>query len=123
MSGHQYRWLAGGYNLEIGHFLEVASIVTSWWMDSGFIALCILLVEGANIHERVPILKMCSILNLDGNQDYDYTQLHYHMCCSQLFMIPQITLYLAYFYQKYMPARQCHCIGFVFLGTLHNSAS
>ena len=20
VSGHQYRWLAGGYNLEIGHF-------------------------------------------------------------------------------------------------------
>ena len=26
VSGHQYRWLAGGYDLEIGH-LEVASMV------------------------------------------------------------------------------------------------
>ena len=24
VSGHQYWWLADGYNLEIGHFLEVA---------------------------------------------------------------------------------------------------
>ena len=29
--GHQYRWLAGGYDLEIGH-LEVASMVVTWWI-------------------------------------------------------------------------------------------
>ena len=29
VSGHQYWWLvAGGYDLEIGHFLEVPSMVT-----------------------------------------------------------------------------------------------
>ena len=28
--GHQHRWLAGGYDLEIGHFLEVASMVVTW---------------------------------------------------------------------------------------------
>ena len=32
MPGHQYRWLAGGYDLEIGHFLEVASMVVTWWI-------------------------------------------------------------------------------------------
>ena len=26
VSGHQFRWLAGGYDLEIGYFLEVASM-------------------------------------------------------------------------------------------------
>ena len=31
VSGHQYRWLAGGYDLEIGHFLEVTSMVVTWW--------------------------------------------------------------------------------------------
>ena len=30
VSGHQYRWLAGGYDLEIGHFLEVACMVVTW---------------------------------------------------------------------------------------------
>ena len=25
--GHQYWWLAGGYNLELGRFVEVASLV------------------------------------------------------------------------------------------------
>ena len=28
VSGHQHRWLAGGYDLEI--FLEVDSMVVSW---------------------------------------------------------------------------------------------
>ena len=32
MSGHQHRWLAGGYDLEIGHFLEVDSMVVTWWI-------------------------------------------------------------------------------------------
>ena len=27
---HQYWWLAGGFDLEIGHFLEVASMVVTW---------------------------------------------------------------------------------------------
>ena len=30
--GHQHRWLAGGYDLEIGHFLEVVSMVVTWWI-------------------------------------------------------------------------------------------
>ena len=34
VSGHQYRWLAGGYDLEIGHFLEVASMVVTWWIGA-----------------------------------------------------------------------------------------
>ena len=32
VSGHQYRWLAGGYDLEIKHFLELASMVVTWWI-------------------------------------------------------------------------------------------
>ena len=30
--GHQYWWLAGGYDLEIGLFLEVVSMVVTWWI-------------------------------------------------------------------------------------------
>ena len=29
-SSHQ--WLVGGYDLEIGHFLEVAGMVATWWI-------------------------------------------------------------------------------------------
>ena len=29
--GHQYQWLVGGYDLEIG-LLEMASMVVSWWL-------------------------------------------------------------------------------------------
>ena len=29
--GHQHQWLAGGYDLEIGHFWEVDSMVVTWW--------------------------------------------------------------------------------------------
>ena len=36
VSGHQFRWSEGAYDLEIAHFLEVASMVVTWWMDSGF---------------------------------------------------------------------------------------
>ena len=32
MLGHQYRWLAHGYDLEIGHFLEVASMEVTRWI-------------------------------------------------------------------------------------------
>ena len=32
VKGHQHRWLAGDYDLEIGHFLEVDSMVISWWI-------------------------------------------------------------------------------------------
>ena len=32
MKGHQHRWLAGGYDLENGTFLEVASMVVTWWV-------------------------------------------------------------------------------------------
>ena len=32
VSGHQYQWLAGVYDLEIGHFLDVASMVVTWWI-------------------------------------------------------------------------------------------
>ena len=31
--GHQYRWLAGGYDLELD-FLEVASSL-AWWLRGG----------------------------------------------------------------------------------------
>ena len=34
VSGHQYQWLAGGYDLEIVHFLEVVSMVVSWWIEA-----------------------------------------------------------------------------------------
>ena len=30
VKGHQHQWLAGGYDLEIEQFLEVASMVVSW---------------------------------------------------------------------------------------------
>ena len=29
VSGHQYRWLAGGYDLEIGYFKKWIA----WWLD------------------------------------------------------------------------------------------
>ena len=29
--GHQYQWLAGDYDLDIGHFY-VASMVVTWWI-------------------------------------------------------------------------------------------
>ena len=32
MKDHQYRWLAGGYDRKIGQFLEVASMVVTWWI-------------------------------------------------------------------------------------------
>ena len=36
VSGHQYWWLAGGYDLEIG-LLEVASMVVTWWIVTVFV--------------------------------------------------------------------------------------
>ena len=36
VSGHQYSWLADGYDLEMEHFLEVASMVVTWWI----VAVC-----------------------------------------------------------------------------------
>ena len=30
VSGHQYQWLASGYDLEIGQFLEVVCMVVIW---------------------------------------------------------------------------------------------
>ena len=43
VSGHQYWWLAGGYDLEIGHFLEVANMVVTWWIVA-FLVQCITMV-------------------------------------------------------------------------------
>ena len=37
VSGHQYRCSAGGYDLERGHFLEVASMVVTWSMVAFFL--------------------------------------------------------------------------------------
>ena len=31
VSGHQHRWLAGGYDLEIGHFQKWLA----WWLSGG----------------------------------------------------------------------------------------
>ena len=31
VSSHQYWWLAGGYDLEIGHFLKLLA----WWLPCG----------------------------------------------------------------------------------------
>ena len=31
MSGYHYRWLAGGYDLEIGHFKKCLA----WWLPGG----------------------------------------------------------------------------------------
>ena len=31
VSGHQYQWLAGGYDLEIGHFQKWPA----WWLPGG----------------------------------------------------------------------------------------
>ena len=30
MKGYQHHWLASGYDMEIGHFLEVTSMVVTW---------------------------------------------------------------------------------------------
>ena len=38
--GHHHRWLLGGYDLEIGQFLEVASMVVTWCIV--FFAQCII---------------------------------------------------------------------------------
>ena len=32
VSGYQHRWLADGYDLEIGHFLKVDSMMVNWWI-------------------------------------------------------------------------------------------
>ena len=32
VSGHEYCWLAGGNDLEVGHFLEVVIMVVTWWI-------------------------------------------------------------------------------------------
>ena len=32
VAGRKHHWLAGGYDLEIGHFLEVGSMVVTWWI-------------------------------------------------------------------------------------------
>ena len=37
VSGHQYGWLAGGYDLKMGYFLEVASMVVTWWIMCFFV--------------------------------------------------------------------------------------
>ena len=34
VSGHQYGWLAGGYDLEIGHFQQW--LVVTWWIVAFF---------------------------------------------------------------------------------------
>ena len=34
VKSHQYQWLAAGYGLEIGHFLEVTSMVVAWWIGA-----------------------------------------------------------------------------------------
>ena len=39
MSGYQYRWLAGGYDLKIGDFVEVASMVVTWCIVAFLCAL------------------------------------------------------------------------------------
>ena len=39
VSGHQHRWLAGGYDPENRTFLEVASMVVAWWI----VAFCVVL--------------------------------------------------------------------------------
>ena len=41
--GHQFRWLAGGYDLEIGHFLEVTSIMVTW-RRVDFFSQCLFIV-------------------------------------------------------------------------------
>ena len=60
VKGHQHRWLAGGYNLEIGHFRSSTMVVT-WWIvafrrtvyvtsvNNSVYTLCRLAVQG--LHE------------------------------------------------------------------------
>ena len=55
VSGHQYRWLAGCYDLEIGQFLEVASMVVTWWI----LTFCI--VEGRALNSAVSPVVVCGI--------------------------------------------------------------
>ena len=40
VSGHQYQWLAGGYDLEIGHFLKWLA----WWLPGGQWRFCAVLL-------------------------------------------------------------------------------
>ena len=32
VSCHQHWWLTGGDDVEIGHFIEVASMAVTWWI-------------------------------------------------------------------------------------------
>ena len=56
--GHQYWWLAGGYDLEIRHFLEAASMVVTWWIVafscSGKLAYTLIFIHDLSVPADKP---------------------------------------------------------------------
>ena len=40
VSGHPYRWLAGGYDLEIGHFHKWLTCWATWWIVAFLPSVC-----------------------------------------------------------------------------------
>ena len=49
VKGYEKRWLAGGYDLEIGHILGVASMVFTWWT----VAFCSVFVTCAHNNSNI----------------------------------------------------------------------
>ena len=52
VSGHQYQWLAGGYDLETEHFLEVASMVVIWWIVAFFTQCALAYLKAHDLHNN-----------------------------------------------------------------------
>ena len=66
VKGHQHWWLAGGYDLEIGYFLEVDSMVVSWWIVA-FLPRVMLPIANYGQHKSVQLHFASS-----GHQHYKY---------------------------------------------------
>ena len=61
VSGHQHRWLAGDYDLEIGIF-EVDSMVVTWWI----VAFCPVDYDemryiGSVISCDITLIQLCDV--------------------------------------------------------------
>ena len=84
VKGHQCRWLAGGYDLEIGHFLEATSMMVTWWRVAFFVQCDItryshMVTEGVN--------TSVTSVELTLLETY-YTMLYYSLIAHVLFCIP-----------------------------------
>ena len=66
VSGHQHRLLTGGYDLEIGHFLEVASMVVTWCVVAFLRSVRALFISlnymslNNHISHNSPIFALCA---------------------------------------------------------------